>query len=221
MADYKLTEKKIEKFQGYLWNEEHACSTVEKYVRNIRLFAAWLGEKSVTKEAVTEWKAYLHKEKYAHSTINSKLASLNRFFRFAGLEECRVRYFHIQRKMFQDDSKDLTRSEYEQLLEAACISGEKRLGLAMEMMGSAGIRVSELVYITVEAAREGKATVELKGKVRVILIPGKLCRKMLQYAGKQGITSGRIFLTKSGNGLSRRQVWRNMKKLCELQGISP
>lgn len=80
MADYKLTEKKIEKFQDYLWNEEHACSTVEKYVRNIRLFAAWLGEKSVTKEAVTEWKAYLHKEKYAHSTINSKLASLNRFF---------------------------------------------------------------------------------------------------------------------------------------------
>lgn len=219
MDEYRLTEEKIGEFEKYLKGEECADATVEKYLRNVRLFAAWLGGEAVTKEAVGEWKVCLHKEKYAHSTINSKLASLNRFFAFAGLEGCRVKYFHVQRRMFRDDSRDLTQMEYRRLLGAARLSGEKRLELAIETIGATGIRVGELGYITVESARMGRATVELKGKVRVILLPGKLCRKLLKYAKGQRITSGKIFLTKNGKGLSRRQIWREMKRLCVLAGM--
>ncbi len=55
----------------------------------------------------------------------------------------------------------------------------------MEAICSTGIRVSEVKYLTMEAARRGRAEVSLKGKIRTILIPGKLCRKLLQYGRAQ------------------------------------
>ena len=76
-------------------------------------------------------------------------------------------------------------------------------------------------YITVEAARSGQADIALKGKVRTILLPGKLCRKLLKYARQQKTASGEIFLTKSGKPLSRRQIWAEMKALCDKAGVAP
>ncbi len=88
-------------------------------------------------------------------------------------------------------------------------------------MGATGIRVSEVRYLTVEAARQGKAEISLKGKIRTILLPGKLCRKLLQYAQKQKTASGAIFRTKSGKELGRRQIWAEMKRLCGHAGVDP
>ena len=56
---------------------------------------------------------------------------------------------------------------------------------------------------------------------RTILLPSKLCRKLLKYARKQKTASGEIFLTRSGRGLSRRQIWAEMKSLCARAGVEP
>lgn len=180
MDGYRLTMDKLVGFAEYLKGEEQGKATIEKYVRNVKFFAA--------------------------CTVNSKLSALNKFFVYAKLEECKVKFLHIQRKVFRDGSKDLTREEYLKLLEKAKYLGKEQLELAMETIGATGIRVSELTYITVEAAQGGRATVCLKGKVRVILIPDRLCLKLLEYAKGQGIESGEIFVTRSGKGLSRRQI---------------
>ena len=90
----------------------------------------------------------------------------------------------------------------------------------METIGATGIRVSEVPYITVEAAKAGKTQIHLKGKIRVIMLPDKLCRKLLKYASKNKITSGEIFLTKGGNVLSRKQIWAEMKSVCKKAGVS-
>ena len=107
------------------------------------------------------------------------------------------------------------------LLETAQGLGRERLALLMEAMCATGIRVSEVRYITVEAARLGRAEIALKGKIRTILLPGKLCRKLLKYAKKQNTGSGEIFLTRSGRGLSRRQIWAEMKAICAKAGVAP
>ena len=214
MNGYVLTEEKLAAFEAYLRKEEHEKATIEKYIRNVQFFARWLEGKAVTKETVAAWKSFLQKEKYAPGTINAKLSSLNSFFCFAHLEKFRVKFLHIQRPMFREDSKDLLRAEYERLLRAARQTGDKRLELVMKTMGATGIRVSELAYITVEAARRGRTTIKLKGKIRVILLPEKLCRELLKYVKKCRIATGEIFLTKNGKSLSRRQIWREMKKLC-------
>ena len=91
----------------------------------------------------------------------------------------------------------------------------------METLCATGIRVSELRYITVEAAKAGRATITLKGKIRTILLPAKLCRKLVKYARKQKTASGEIFLTKSGRPITRRQVWYELKRLCKAAGVEP
>lgn len=148
------------------------------------------------------------------------LASLNGFFRFLGREDCRVKFLKVQRRLFRDAGRELTRPEYERLLSAAQSRGQERLALLMETICATGIRVSEVKYITVEAARQGRADISLKGKIRTILIPNKLCRKLLKYARKNKTASGEIFLTRSGKGLSRKQIWAELKRLCKHAGVA-
>lgn len=213
MNDRAITEKEILEFELYLRNEERGNATVEKYLREVRFFGNWLSGRMIARESVIEWKEHLQKEGYVPATVNAKLSALNSFFSFMGWEDCRVKLLRVQRQMFREQSKELTKEEYERLLDTARRQGQERLALLMETICATGIRVSELPDITAEAVRRGRAEVVLKGKIRVILLPGKLCRKLLAYMEKQGITSGEIFLTKSGMSLSRRQIWREMKEL--------
>lgn len=183
-----------------------------------------LEEKSavpVDKEASTGWKTHLTKAGYAPATINAMLSSLNGFFDFLGWEECRVKFLKIQRRAFREQEKELSRSEYERLLKTARENGNSRLALLLETICATGIRVSEVRYITVEALGRKRADISLKGKIRTILLPGKLCKKLRDYARKQNITAGELFITRNGKGMSRCQIWREMKKLCEKAGVNP
>ena len=147
------------------------------------------------------------------------LVSLNAFFRYAGWQECRVKLLKLQRRMFREQARELSREEYGRLLRTAHAQGKERLALLMETICATGIRVSELQYITVENAERGRAEIALKGKIRTILLPAKLCRKLLKYAKKQKTASGEIFLTRNGKPLSRKQIWAEMKALCEKAGV--
>lgn len=221
MKKHELTHAQIQAYARHLCSEERAPSTTEKYLRDIRAFAAWLDRRPVTKEAVSGWKEELLSRHYAPTTINASLAALNGLFRFLGWEDCRARYLKIQRRLFRDSSRELTRSDYDRLIATAQERGRHRLMLLMETICATGIRVSEVKYITVEAAQNGRADISLKGKIRTILIPAKLCRKLLKYAKKQKTVSGEIFLTRNGKPLTRRQIWAEMKALCKYAGVEP
>lgn len=215
MNNSTITEKEILEFENFLRSQERERATIEKYLREVRFFAGWMDGRTVTKEAVIQWKESLQKQEYVPATINAKLSALNGFFAFMGWSWCRVKFLRIQRQMFRTPSRELTRQEYERLLSTARREGKERLALLMETICATGIRVSELAYITAEAVREGRAEVVLKGKIRVILLPGKLCHKLLAYMRQREIACGEIFLTRTGKCLSRRQIWREMKELCK------
>lgn len=208
-------------FRRQLQKEERGCGTVEKYLRDVRAFAAWLGERPVTRETTAAWRDALLREGYAPATINSMLAAVNHFFRFMGWEDCRVKALRLQRRMFRPAEQELNREEYGRLVATAREQGRERLGLLLETICATGIRVSEVAYITVEAAEKGRTDVSLKGKIRTILLPNQLCRKLLKYARRKKIVSGEIFPTRNGTGLSRKQIWAEMKKLCQAAGVAP
>ena len=216
-----MTTAQLHSFRAYLRDEERSEATVEKYLGEVTQFAAWLNNTEVTKSAVAEWKEHLLNEGYEPSTVNGKLTALDRFFDFMGWSDCKVKHLKLQRRLFRDDSRELTKAEYERLIETAEELGKERLALLMESICGTGIRVSEVQYLTVEAAQQGKVEIYLKGKVRTILIPGKLCRKLLKYAKKHKIASGEIFLTRGGKSLSRKQIWAEMKALCKKAGVAP
>ena len=221
MKDHHVPQEHLSAFARKLAEEERSAGTVEKYLRDAGAFLEWLAGAPGSREAVTGWKAHLVRSGYRPATINSMLAALNTFLRFIGLEDCRVRALRVQRRLFQSEERELSRQEYQRLLDTAHRLGQERLGLLVEAMGATGIRVSEVRYLTVEAARQGKAEISLKGKIRTILLPEKLCRKLLQYAQKQKTASGAIFRTKSGKELGRRQIWAEMKRLCGHAGVDP
>ena len=216
-----ISAEELDSFCQHLRGEERSAATIEKYRRDVAQFAAWLGENQLEKEAGVRWKAHLLAQGCEPSTVNGKLTALDRFLHFLGQADCKVKHLKIQRQLFREDGRELTRREYDQLLAAARSTGRERLALLMESICDTGIRVSEVKYLTVEAARRGKVEVALKGKIRAILLPGKLCRKLLKYAGKNKIASGEIFLTRSGASLSRKQIWRDMKALCQRAGVAP
>lgn len=221
MEAYHLTPAQAAAYEVHLRREERAAGTVEKYLRDLRAFARWLGGRPVTQEAVAAWKDSLCGRGYAPVTVNSMLAALNGCFDFLGWNGLRVKFLKIQRRLFRDTGRELTRPEYDRLVQTARNLGRERLALLMEAVCATGIRVSEVRYITVEAARKGKAEIRLKGKIRTILLPNKLCRKLLKYARKNKIASGELFLTRSGKSLSRRQIWSEMKRLCHAAGVAP
>ena len=216
-----LEQNQVAAFARKLHENECAAGTIAKYRHDVQQFCQWAETRPVSRELANEWKEHLVSAHYAPTTINSMLAALNGFFRFLGWEDCRVKFLKIQRKLFRDTARELTRTEYEQLIRTAEAQGKHRLALLMETICATGVRVSEVKYLTVEAARTGCAEISLKGKIRTILLPNKLCRKLLKYAKKQKIASGEIFLTKSGKGLSRRQIWVEMKRLCAAAGVEP
>ncbi len=209
---------KIQQFVQELRKEERSDGTIEKYVRDVKQFAEWVGERPMTKELILLWKEEL-KSRYCPVTVNGKLASINRFLEISGRMEWRVKALKIQRRIFRDQRKELTKEEYERLVTEAREQGKERLALLMETICATGIRVSELSYVTMEAVRTGKAEISLKGKIRVILLPGKLCRKLSKYGKKYGINTGQLFVTRNGTPVSRKQIWAEMKRLCKEAGI--
>jgi len=219
MNGKKLSEKEIETFAQFLRDEEREPGTTEKYLRDIRAFSVWADSREINKELAAAWKEHLKKSGLQPETINSKLSALNKFFAFLGWNDCRVKFLKIQRRLFRRADRDLSKAEYKKLFDTAVSLGRTRLALLMEVICATGIRVSEVKYITIEAARAGRADISLKGKIRTILLPGKLCRKLQKYAKKQKIVSGEIFLTRNGKGLSRRQIWAELKALCKKAGV--
>ena len=221
MKETRLTGEQIVSYGRYLTGEERCPGTVEKYLRDVNAFIRWAAGRAVSRELAVQWKEHLLEQGYAPVTINAMLSALNGLFKFLGWDKYRVRFLRIQRRLFRDTSRELTRAEYERLHTSASALGRERLALLMETICATGIRVSEVQYITVEAARRGKAEISLKGKIRVILLSGKLCRKLLKYAKTQKTASGAIFRTGSGREMSRRQIWAELKSLCGHAGVAP
>lgn len=216
-----VTESIISSFKIYLQNEEKSTNTIEKYIRDVKAFADYANSFNVTKEMVIAYKNKLIGDNYAVRSINSMIASLNSLFVFVGWEDLKVKSIKLQRQIYCPEEKELTKAEYLRLVNTAKQKGNERLNLLIQTICGTGIRVSELQYITVEAVKCGEAVVSLKGKTRSVFIVRELKKKLLRYAAEQGIRSGAIFITRSGKPMSRTNIWREMKNLCEQADVNP
>ena len=215
-----LTGEDIQGFYAWLKAEEKSQNTIEKYARDVATFVKFLGKDNITKEKVIEYKSKLITDDYAVRSINSMLASINSLFAFLGWHELKVKSIKLQRQIYCPEEKELTKAEYLRLVNTAKQKGNERLCLLIQTICSTGIRVSELPYITVEAVRHGAAVVSLKGKTRSVFIVRELQKKLLHYAAEHKITSGAIFVTRNGKPMSRTNIWREMKSLCNEAGVS-
>jgi len=213
-----ITLKLIQDYKDQLICEEKSKSTIEKYIRDIKTFMEWLSGKEITKTDVMEYKAKITEE-YAPASVNSILASLNGFFSYMEWFSLRIKNLKIQKRLFCQSEKELTKNEYKQLLKAAKDKKNERIYMVMQTICATGIRVSELKFITVEAVMKGQATIRLKGKIRTILLTSDICKILKKYIKEQGIKSGAVFVTRKGKPIDRHGIWKAMKALCEAAGV--
>lgn len=213
-----ITDENIKKFELYLYEEERSDNTIEKYMRDIRFFREWLGGRNIDKSTVLEYKKELC-ESYAPRSVNSMLSSLNAFFLFMDWHELKVKTLKIQRQIFSEEEKELTKAEYERLLTAAENKKDERLRCIIQTLGGTGIRISELKYITCEAVKKGQAVINCKGKLRQVFLPGQLRKLLKDYIRRSNIKTGSVFVSKNGKPLNRSNVWRMLKNLCEIANV--
>ncbi len=219
MEERKLSPQHLVFFCEYLIQEEKSKATIEKYLRDANAFVQYAAGRVITKELVVEYKNELQIRNYAVRSINSMLASVNSMLDHLGWTDCKVKTLRCQRQTYCAEEKELTKAEYMRLLEAS--RHQVQLNLVIQTICGTGIRVSELKYFTVESLRRGEITVQCKSKTRTILVPGKLKKRILQYAKRCGIKSGVIFITKKGKPLDRSNIWAQMKRLCAAANVNP
>ncbi len=214
-----ITTEDIEKFKWYLIEDEKSDNTIEKYIRDITAFMLWTKERDVNKKNVLLYKNELI-TRYAPTSVNSIISSLNAYFIFRGWYDCKVKGLKIQKQIFMNKNKELSKAEYERLLMAAKRKKNQKLYYLMQAICSTGIRISELCYITVEAIKTGQAIIRCKGKVRIVILPRQLCKMLKTYLKCNCIKEGPVFVTKTGKAIDRSNVWKLLKSLCESAGVS-
>lgn len=201
-------------YKQQLLDEEKSPATVKKYVQDTQIFLKWCKNRNLTKTLVLLYKKELS-EKLSPAGVNSVLSSLNSYFSFKGKHNLKTKMLKIQKQIFARVDRELSKSEYMRLLETAKNKNSRRLYLLMQTVCSTGIRISELKFITVEAVMKQEAQINLKGKMRIVILPDKLCRMLNKYIKERKIFTGSIFVTKNGRPLDRSNVFHEMKKLCD------
>lgn len=219
MKTYRIREEDFKAFERQLFLEERAAATISKYRKNLQTFFKGFPAQEITKEDILQRKEDL-RQNWALSTVNGMLSVVNRFFRFLGWHELCLQYYKQQKQIFAEPKKELTKEEYERLVQTAKKHGNKRLYLLIQTICATGIRVSELKYITAETVQIGMAEVKCKGKQRTIFLPKKLQRMLQQYLRDENRSEGSVFVTRNGKPMDRSNIWAEMKNLCEEAEVS-
>ncbi|MBS5066116.1 MAG: tyrosine-type recombinase/integrase [Hungatella hathewayi] len=214
-----ISKEMLPAYREYLQDEERSRATVEKYLRDVRVFLEYVGENQVLgKERIREYKEEL-RERYKISSANSMLAAVNSFLVFLGREEMKVKLFKVQKVLYSRPEREMTEKDYEKLVRTARRCGDLSMSMLLQTIGSTGIRISELRFITVESLEVGRAEIYNKGKSRVVLLPVELSRMLKKYCREAGILTGSIFVTKHGNPVDRSNVSKKMKQLAREAGV--
>lgn len=216
---WKLEKTELDGYIQYLYQQERSAATIEKYVRDVRTFFDFIGadDIQVDKKKLLEYKEWLA-ERYAVSSANSMIAALNNYLEYLEYPMLKLKSFRIQKRLFIE--KELTNKEYRKLVETAVNQGKNQTALIIETICATGIRVSELCYFTIENLKKRKIQINNKGKIRMILLPDAIVKKILYYAGKAGIKNGPVFLTKNGRIKDRSNIWKEMKKIADAAGVA-
>lgn len=218
MSKRVITERMIEEYSDWLWQNEKSPATIRRYRQYLELFETFSKNCIIDKALVIRWKEALRRQ-LAPTTVNGALAALNGLFRYLNWEDCVAKLLKIKKRVYLPEEKELTREEYARMVHAAEAEGNERMAALIQTICITGIRVSELRFVTVEALENRTADVECKGKIRTVFLTKNLCNMLKQYAERKGILTGMIFVTRTGKAMDRSNIWREMKRIGKLAGV--
>jgi integrase/recombinase XerD len=231
----------IDAFIDALWAERGLSrNTLAAYGSDLRLFAGWLHarERNLLTVEYGEIQSYLGDRIVARAskrTTARLLSTMKRFYRWAH-RHGRIAFDPAARveapKPSRPLPKVLAESEVERLLAAPDI--ETALGLRnkamLETAYASGLRVSELVGITLGQVNMRQGLVRLfgkGGKERVVPLGEEALHWLNRYleGARPALLSGRdgrpeqVFITRRGAGMTRQMCWHMIRRYARGIGI--
>lgn len=208
-----LTPESIDGYLEHLRSAGRVQGTLDSYRRKIGRLYQTLPEddKSIRRDTLPWWRGKLAEEGYSAAGINQFVIVANGYLGYMGARE-----FQVTDKLESADEPQLemTRNEYLRLLSAARLLGREQAYLLVKVFGNADLPVQELKNLTVEAAMAGMISVSRRGCKEIIRFPSSVCRELLDYAERQGISTGPIFLTQAGKLIDRTYAAQSIRRLC-------
>lgn len=216
---FHLTKEAVEVFKETLLKEEKSAETINKYQRDLSKLAEFLDGRALTQETLEEYKLWLIEEKkYKVRSANSYLSCANHFCKVMG-EPFFVPTYKLSKMEKKAAVPPLSAEEYEKLAKTAIQNSDSVMALAIQILSTTDIRVTELFWITVESLETGRVEL-LRGEERIVVeLPDRILLDLKQYAEKKGYQSGMVFRTRYGNPVDRYQLWKRLKRLCADAGV--
>ena len=203
----RLKKEQIDACLEHMEAEGIAPATLRLYKRDLYRFYDYLPEnKTVTPGTVEKWQEKLREDGYAVKTVNICTSAVNRLVLFLGHRELQTDRLKAEDTILPE----LTRAEYLRLLSAAKQRQDEEAYLLVKVFGTVGLSVSELESLTAEAVESGR----VKATYETLRIPDVLRAELLRYMKSEGISSGQVFVTRTGNRKGRTAVFTIIKNLC-------
>ena len=230
----------IDRFLNVLWMERGLSENTRlAYRTDLRHLASWSARRGKSLLVLThsDLQAFLAERMKQGSTASSSarmLSSIKRYYRY----QIRERVLNDDPsalieapKLAQKLPNALTEAEVEALLAAPDVSAP--LGMRdrtmLELLYACGLRVSELVSLTIEQVnlRQGVVRVTGKGNKERLVPLGEECIDWLQrYLGQcrpellDGKLSNDVFVTQRGAAMTRQAFWYAIKRYAVVAGIN-
>lgn len=215
-----VDEKSIREFVDHIAAEGGAPHTQKRYEHDVKMFADFLGERSITQKILEEYKS-AKLEKYSAATVKTILFGLNKYLEFIGCK-FRINNKDLAAHRTKTPDEQLTMDEYLRILSAVKSYHDDRLYVIVETICSSGLKYSELKYLTAEAIDTGLLILPYGvRKNRNVYLPKNLCADLRKFCVDNGIYRGPIFLTKFGNFPDRGNMTEAIKEACKNTEVDP
>ena len=208
-----LTPESIDSYLEHLRSAGRVQGTLDSYRRKIgRLYQTLPeGDKAIRRDTLPWWREKLAEEGCSAAGINQFIIVVNGYLGYMDARELQV----TDRLESGDEPQlELTRHEYLQLLSAARSLDREQTYLLVKVFGNSDLPVQELSRLTVEAARAGMISISRRCSKEIIRFPDSVCRELLDYAERQGVSTGPIFLTRAGKLIDRTYAAQSIRRLC-------
>ncbi|AWH89397.1 site-specific tyrosine recombinase XerD [Limnobaculum parvum] len=229
----------IEQFLDALWLERNlAENTLASYRLDLRTLSEWLLAHDLTLEntQALDLQSFLADRVdggYKATSSARMLSAMRRLFQYLYREKIRSddpSALLSSPKLPQRLPKDLTESQVESLLQTPCIEEpiELRDKAMLEVLYATGLRVSELVGLTISdvSLRQGVVRAIGKGdKERLVPLGEEAVywlEQYIQYSRPWLINGGTLdilFPSKRGQKMTRQTFWYRIKYYAVLAGI--
>ncbi|MFP1746138.1 site-specific tyrosine recombinase XerD [Lonsdalea quercina] len=229
----------IEQFLDALWLERNlAENTLASYRQDLRSLADWLAhhDKSLLQTEAVDLQAFLAERLeggYKATSSARLLSATRRLFQYLYREKQRSddpSAALSSPKLPQRLPKDLTEAQVDALLNAPCVDKplELRDKAMLEVLYATGLRVSELVGLTISdvSLRQGVVRVIGKGnKERLVPLGEEAVHWMEQYLeyGRPWLINDKpidvMFPSSRGQQMTRQTFWHRIKHYAVIAAI--